>query len=157
MESLGTRLRKGRESRGMTLDELAQITKIPRSSLEKLEDDDLTGFPAEVYIKGFIRTFCQTVNIEVDHAYTRYYQQRQQRTTENVVMPEFPGFIVSESQEYRRGLQLSHLLLILTAIVTFLIAFVAFSGDKQKTELSSRDNHPAIRQVTDTASSAQIP
>ncbi len=50
----GPILRKIRTLRGISLEDLAQFTKIRKTYLECLEEENFTLLPAPIYIKGFI-------------------------------------------------------------------------------------------------------
>ena len=55
--SLALWLRTGRAQKGMSLDDVARVTKIQPRILEKLEAGKLDGLPAEVFVRGFVRAF----------------------------------------------------------------------------------------------------
>ena len=61
--SLGPRLRAHRESRGLTLDALAEATKIQRSLLADLERNDLSRWPAGIYGRAFIREYAKALRL----------------------------------------------------------------------------------------------
>lgn len=62
--SLGLLLRRARERRGLTLQEIAKETKLPRRHLEALEQDNLTLLPAGFYQRAEIRTYGQAVGLD---------------------------------------------------------------------------------------------
>jgi cytoskeleton protein RodZ len=68
MVSTGSLLRELRDRRGVTLEELAQTTRIGREFLEALEADDVGKLPAGPFAKGFIRAYCQALNEAPDEA-----------------------------------------------------------------------------------------
>jgi len=72
MEGLGEFLRKGREKAGVTLDELAQRTRIRVENLESLERGDLDNLPSDAYVRGFVRQVCREVGLSSNEALVRY-------------------------------------------------------------------------------------
>jgi cytoskeletal protein RodZ len=68
MASTGCLLRELRERRGVSLEDLARITRIGREFLEALEADDLGKLPAGPFARGFIRAYCQALNEAPDEA-----------------------------------------------------------------------------------------
>ena len=58
---LGDKLRAHRESRGITLDALAESTKIKRSLLRDLERNDLSRFPGGIYGRAIIREYGKAI------------------------------------------------------------------------------------------------
>ncbi len=67
-------LRTGRAQRGMSLQDVAKVTKIQPRILEQLEIGKLDGLPAEVFVRGFIRSFARCVGLEEAEALQRYAQ-----------------------------------------------------------------------------------
>src|SRR5262249_42625280 len=62
--SLALWLRAGRAHRGMSLDDVAKVTKIQPRILERLETGKLDGLPAEVFVRGFVRSFARCVGLD---------------------------------------------------------------------------------------------
>jgi cytoskeletal protein RodZ len=62
-KSLGQTLRQAREQRGQSLDALAAATRIPSPVLDALERDDFGQLPADVYVRGFVRSYCRAVGL----------------------------------------------------------------------------------------------
>jgi cytoskeleton protein RodZ len=62
-KSLGQTLRQAREQRGLTLDALAAATRIPSPVLEALENDAFGELPADVYLRGFVRSYSRGVGL----------------------------------------------------------------------------------------------
>jgi cytoskeletal protein RodZ len=58
MSTLGIRLRELREAKGVSLDDIARSTRVGRRHLEALETDTWAELPAPVFVKGFIRAYC---------------------------------------------------------------------------------------------------
>jgi cytoskeletal protein RodZ len=70
--SLALWLRAGRARRGMSLDDVARVTKIQPRILERLETGQLDGLPAEVFVRGFVRSFARCVGLNEVEALRRY-------------------------------------------------------------------------------------
>src|ERR1700733_6666546 len=71
-QSLAMWLRAGRAQRKLSLEDVARITKIQRRILEKLEAGQLDGLPAEVFVRGFVRSFARCVGLDEGEALDRY-------------------------------------------------------------------------------------
>ncbi|HEY5936729.1 MAG TPA: helix-turn-helix transcriptional regulator, partial [Kofleriaceae bacterium] len=65
-------LRAGRAQRGMSLEDVARITKIQVRILERLEAGKPDGLPADVFVRGFVRSFAKCVGLGEDEALKRY-------------------------------------------------------------------------------------
>jgi hypothetical protein len=70
--SLAQWLQERRLQRGLSLDDVARVTKIQARILERLEAGDLDGLPAEVFVRGFVRSFARCVGLDEDEASRRY-------------------------------------------------------------------------------------
>ncbi|MFT3700665.1 MAG: helix-turn-helix transcriptional regulator [Kofleriaceae bacterium] len=67
-------LRAGRAQRNLTLDDVARVTKIQPRILQKIEAGNLEGLPAEVFVRGFIKSFARAVGLSETEAVERYGQ-----------------------------------------------------------------------------------
>lgn len=76
MSSVGPYLRELRERRGVSLEEIARSTRVLHRYLEALEADDLAALPAPVFTKGFIRSYCQALDVAPDEAFALYEERR---------------------------------------------------------------------------------
>ena len=64
MQKVGARLREARVARGLSLDDVAQITKITRPVLVALEEGDTDALPALVFVRGFVRSYARLVELD---------------------------------------------------------------------------------------------
>ena len=71
-QSLAMWLRAGRARRQLSLDEVARVTKIQPRILEKLESGHFDGLPAEVFVKGFVRSVARCLGLDEAEALARY-------------------------------------------------------------------------------------
>src|SRR3954467_15349290 len=70
--SLAMWLQNGRAAKGMSLDDVARVTKIQPRILERLETGRLDGLPAEGFVRGFVRSFARCVGLDEREALQRY-------------------------------------------------------------------------------------
>jgi cytoskeleton protein RodZ len=72
MGAFGDRLRREREMRGITLDEITESTKISRRHLEALEGEHFDQLPGGVFNKGFVRAYARFLGLDEDQAVADY-------------------------------------------------------------------------------------
>jgi cytoskeleton protein RodZ len=72
MASLGTYLRELRSAKDVSLDEVMRATRVGRAHLEALEAEDLASLPAPVFVKGFIRAYCEFLQADPAEALAHY-------------------------------------------------------------------------------------
>lgn len=73
---LGDFLRRERELRQISLDEVAERTKISRRYLEAIEDERYDRLPGETFVRGFIRSYAQSVGLDPDDTLLIYNHSR---------------------------------------------------------------------------------
>ena len=69
-ESIGEYISRQRRLRGISLEELADSTRIPRRSLERLEAGAFDATP-DGFARGFVRTVAEALGLEPDDAVNR--------------------------------------------------------------------------------------
>ena len=62
--TLGDILRQARERRGLTLDEVARRTRLPKRHLEALEQNSLAGIPPGMYQRAEVRTYADAIGLD---------------------------------------------------------------------------------------------
>jgi cytoskeletal protein RodZ len=59
-------LRRAREGRGMTIDEIAEMTRLRPSAIRAAEEGDFTMLGGEPYVRGHLRTLAAKLGIDED-------------------------------------------------------------------------------------------
>ena len=72
MGSFGERLQREREMRGITLEEIADSTKIGTRSLRALEQEAFDKLPGGIFNKGFVRAYARYLGIDEEQAVTDF-------------------------------------------------------------------------------------
>lgn len=70
-DDLGSLLKRGRELRGITLQEIAEATHIRPYYLEALEQNRLDKLPGLTFLKGYVRVYVQYVGLDLDEVMLR--------------------------------------------------------------------------------------
>jgi cytoskeletal protein RodZ len=76
MDSIGRYLKRTRETRAMSVEEISRATRIPVSSIEKIEADHFDDLPGEVFVRGFLKAYARAVSLPVDDVLARYTASR---------------------------------------------------------------------------------
>ena len=66
VSGLGALLRNERENRGLSHEQLSQVTRLRRHFLEALENEEWQNLPPSVFVKGFIRSYAQALGLDED-------------------------------------------------------------------------------------------
>jgi cytoskeletal protein RodZ len=76
MESIGRYLKRTREARAMSVEEVSRATRIPVPSIEKIEADHFDDLPGEVFVRGFLKAYARAVSLSVDEVLAQYTASR---------------------------------------------------------------------------------
>ncbi len=93
MGSFGERMQREREMRGITLEEIAESTKIGTRSLRALEGEDFGKLPGGIFNKGFVRAYARYLGIDEEQAVTDFMAAwgEYQQTLPAPAQPEAPA------------------------------------------------------------------
>lgn len=61
---LGLLLRKAREARGLSIDDVIHALKFSRRQIEALEADDMAALPGSVFVRGSIRSYARFLRLD---------------------------------------------------------------------------------------------
>jgi cytoskeleton protein RodZ len=75
-DGLGEFLRRERELRHISLDDIAERTKISRRYLEAIEEGQYERLPGETFVRGFIRSYAQSIGLDPEETLLIYNQTR---------------------------------------------------------------------------------
>jgi cytoskeleton protein RodZ len=87
MESIGDYLKRERELRNITLEEVANATKINIGILRTIEEGQTERFPAEVFVRGFIRCYAQYIGLDPNDVLLRYHPQTKSPEHQEEISP----------------------------------------------------------------------
>lgn len=98
MSAFGDRLRREREMRGVTLDEISESTKISRRSLQALENEEFGLLPGGIFNKGFVRSYARYLGIDEDEAVSDYVEASHEQAPPE---DQFPLEIHEENEQHK--------------------------------------------------------
>jgi len=136
--SVGERLRVAREEKGLSLEDIAAQTRIPRRHLEAIETADWDRLPAPTYTIGFARSYASAVGLDrtevADQLRGEMGRQRSMPTASEVFEPADPA------RTMPKGLVIGAILAVIALVV-----------------LMSWLNRRSLEQPDDTANSVAAP
>ncbi|HKX90918.1 MAG TPA: RodZ domain-containing protein [Sphingomicrobium sp.] len=140
--SVGERLRAAREAKGLSLEDIAAQTRIPRRHLEAIEAADWDRLPAPTYTVGFARNYASVVGLDraeiADQLRTEMGGTRPATTTE-IFEPADPARTMPKS-------------LVIGAILAVILLVVAMSWlNRRSLEASDEPANPATARETPAA------
>lgn len=79
---IGKILRKAREDKGYTLDDLQQMTKIQKRYLIAIEDENFDELPGDFYVRAFIKQYANMVGLDGNELLKKYDDKLPKTKTE---------------------------------------------------------------------------
>ena len=130
MTEIGTWLKQARESQGMTLEQVSQVTRVRSGLLMDMEAGRLHKLPERVFVRGFVQAYAEAVKVPAEEALgilEQHYGVAEGRVEE--VFVTAPA--VARPVGGRSKLALA--LLVLVALLSFSVAWaVQNSGSPRK-------------------------
>jgi len=85
LTELGARLKEARMSKGYSLDDLQEITKIQKRYLSAIEEGNFTVMPGTFYVRAFIKQYAEAVDLDSNELLEAYKGEiPANKTAENV-------------------------------------------------------------------------
>lgn len=98
MSELGQQLREARLQKGMSLDDVQEMTKIRKRYLEAIEAGDYKVLPGSFYVRAFIKTYAETVGLNPDElleGHKKTYPQKRRKQRWNRLYRSVPAVRLS--------------------------------------------------------------
>lgn len=73
-QAFGLKLRREREKKRITLDQLAARTKVAASLLRSLEAGDCARWPGGIYSRGFVRAYAEGTGMDPEHTVAMFVE-----------------------------------------------------------------------------------
>ena len=144
MAELGDRLRAAREEKELSLEQVAEETRIPLAHLTDLEEENYDAFSSDLHARGFLRSYATHLSLAPEEISGLYDQVRGGRRPEGGVLVSVPG---SKPAGRARMFAVDALLaLVLVAIIGF-AALTFFWTRTPQGEVPPTEGPPAIASV----------
>lgn len=141
METVGTYLRRHREAKRMSVEEVSRSTRVPASSVERIESDRFDELPGEVFVRGFLKSYARSVGLSPDEVLARYTASR--RVAWVTPLP-ISSPIARPARGRRFGVAIAFVLLLILFTLALSIVLKP-RGDDMPQELSSCSADVAAR------------
>jgi cytoskeletal protein RodZ len=89
MSTVAEQLRTSREAQGLTVYQVAEITKIRTDHIRALEEGKYEAFAAPVYLRGFVRTYATLLKLDVPGMMSRLEAELSQTDKFQELSPMF--------------------------------------------------------------------
>lgn len=132
--NVGDLLRKTREEKNMTLEDVSEETKIQKRYLKALEEERYEELPGEVHVKGFMRNYCRTIGLNPDEVVEMYKMQKEEKTI----------YKNSAASSEKTGDKfIGKLILLFVLVIVVIVAFKIFTQNRD----SKMKNNEVIEKI----------
>ena len=86
-ETVGQYLRRQREAKQLSVEEISRATRLPLATVRRIESDQFDELPGEVFIRGSLRSYAGAVGTDPDTVLARYAKNRKVSWVTPVPLP----------------------------------------------------------------------
>ncbi|MFJ8068674.1 RodZ domain-containing protein [Peribacillus sp. NPDC096447] len=72
LTELGNRLKEAREAKGLSLEDLQELTKIQKRYLIGIEEGNYSMMPGKFYVRAFIKQYCEAVGLDSEEIFEQH-------------------------------------------------------------------------------------
>lgn len=154
MSELGQQLREARLQKGLSLDDVQEMTKIRKRYLEAIEAGDYKVLPGTFYVRAFIKTYAETVGLNPDELIEGHKKDVPVSEPETVMEPVMQKRSNRSNGSERSIKRLSSILLWLfpILIVVLIYGYVNSLGKNNAEEPPATEQNPPPTEQTPSTS-----
>jgi len=123
-QTVGDLLRRAREEKGLSLEQVNQETKISVQTLANLEQDDLEAFESETYLRGFLKNYASFLGLDLEKVMRTLERQRGRAAPGQGALWDIEEAVKEEKLGPPRNLSRLVIVLLLAAVVVLLLLFL---------------------------------
>ncbi|HKS77022.1 MAG TPA: RodZ domain-containing protein [Terriglobales bacterium] len=159
MESFGARLKREREKKNISLDDISLSTKIGTRLLRALEEEHFDQLPGGIFNKGFVRAYARCLGMDEDQAVADYLIASGEASP--MKAPEPPILAVPEEkpQSSASGVEQIPWGVLAGALLVIAFGFAIWGFSNREKQREAREQSIAHSQTVapETAASASTP
>ncbi|MFS0869651.1 helix-turn-helix domain-containing protein [Paenibacillus xylanilyticus] len=134
MSELGQQLREARLQKGMSLDDVQEMTKIRKRYLEAIEAGDYKVLPGSFYVRAFIKTYAETVGLNPDELLEGHKKDVPAEETEATMEPVIQKRSSRPVERSNRWMSVALMWTFPILIVALLYVYVVMNKDDADTQ-----------------------
>ena len=142
MPTVGSFLRQLREAKSLSIEEISRTTRMPASSVERIEADRFDELPGEVFVRGFLKSYARALGVPAEEVLARYTASRRVAW----VTPLLMASTAKPARTRRFGVAIAFVLLLILFTLALSIVLKP-RGDDMPQELSA-NAAPALTRLS---------
>ncbi len=133
---LGERLKEARKSKGYTLEDLQEITKIQKRYLAGIENEEYDSMPGSFYIRAFIKQYAEAVDLDADEMLALYKgsSAKQEEVEKEERQMSTPTLSRSQSRNSTRLNEVMPKIIVALFIIVIILALIFLWRHKASNE-----------------------
>ena len=137
LTELGTRLKEARLSKGYSLDDLQEITKIQKRYLVAIEEGNYSIMPGTFYVRAFIKQYAEAVGLDAEEILSEFKKEIPNQQKEEVAqsISQSPTRRKLNTRSTNRLLETMPKIIVGLFIVVSLVAFWFLYQKKMASDL----------------------
>lgn len=157
MSTVAEQLRQGREAKNLTVQQVAEITKVRTDHIRAVEEGNYDVFSATVYIRGFVRTYSSLLKLDVPQIMAALDTElgRTEKFAEPPPLAKHPTSVVDYVMLHLSQVDWRKWLIALGAVAVFVGAIWAWVAWRHRDPL--KGVKPGVYQSTNGASGDTLP
>ena len=144
--SVGATLQRERELRKISLEEVAQSTRIPLRTLRHIEEDAWSELPGEIFAKGFLRSYATWIGLDPRPLVARLERYRVADVLDEETNLMAPGADGAPERGRRVGVALA--VIVLLILFTLALSIVVRPPRRRDVPVELSQSVPALVSTT---------
>lgn len=160
MIEIGQTLQQARIARGMSIQDVAHETRVPRASLEAIEAGDRDALPATVFARGFVRSFAMAVGVAPEPLLERFATLSDEAEVAPEPTPSAPmpvmgspentsdhfALLLSDGLDAESRMRFGPVALVAVAVIMFFTAWLMVGNGTQRGTQTAQPETPVLHQ-----------
>ncbi|WP_158231844.1 MULTISPECIES: RodZ domain-containing protein [unclassified Sporosarcina] len=158
MIGIGARLKEARISKGLTLEDLQDSTKIQQRYLSAIENEEFQVIPGAFYVRVFIKQYAEAVDLDADEILSLYqdeYEPAVQEKQESVVPATMQRSAGSKQNNQLRD-AMPKIIVALFILMIFVIVYTLLRDKATEPAIDQESSEPGSSVVTDEQGSVGV-
>lgn len=153
-ESLGNFLKKMREERNVSIEQVAYATRISLKMLRALEEDDHTALPAPTFVRGYLQAYAKYVRIDTHDLLLRY--QHHLATAPDTKKGAIKSHYLYVRERYQEKRQFVLVIVLFAAMLSVAGTYFLLKAKRERNKSLAKQAEQ-IQKTEETAPAAPLP
>lgn len=152
-ESLGAYLKRIRESKGLSLEDLSRKTHIALNLLQQIESGEWDKFPVEAYVRGYLNSISETLGLSMPEVLAAYSKEAGSSYSQEFLAAETlssgdESFSAKKLKQGKGGSKVAILVVVVLAVAFLVGVYFLKSSPDAVLPTSKKSETPIVEEDT---------